>query len=208
MPDKSSRSPTPTSATTARRRSTTRAAGRSVAASSCVTSTTGRAAGAPRRASTHSSSATASRASPVSTPAASLATSAIRARCPARSAPRARRSSLAAAKGEPGTDGVDLVATVTCAEPYVVGSGPYRVVAYDYGIKATMLRHLERVRNRRGRPGFDAGERGARPEARRRVPVERSRRPHGGRRSDRQHRAVARRGARSSVSASGISCWG
>jgi len=49
---------------------------------------------------------------------------------------------LAAAKSEPGTDGIDLVATVTCSEPYVVGSGPYRVVAYDYGIKATMLRHL------------------------------------------------------------------
>ncbi len=49
---------------------------------------------------------------------------------------------LAAAKAEPGTDGIDLVATVTCAEPYVVGSGRYRVVAYDYGIKATILRHL------------------------------------------------------------------
>ena len=52
---------------------------------------------------------------------------------------------LAAAKSEPGTDGIDLVATVTCAEPYVVGSGPYRVVAYDYGIKATMLRHLSEL---------------------------------------------------------------
>ena len=31
---------------------------------------------------------------------------------------------LAAAKEEPGTDGVDLVATVTTAEPYTVGTGP------------------------------------------------------------------------------------
>jgi carbamoyl-phosphate synthase small subunit len=49
---------------------------------------------------------------------------------------------LAAAKAEPGTDGVDLVAQVSCTEPYTVGHGPRRVVAYDYGIKATMLRHL------------------------------------------------------------------
>ncbi|HTN81837.1 MAG TPA: glutamine-hydrolyzing carbamoyl-phosphate synthase small subunit [Acidimicrobiales bacterium] len=49
---------------------------------------------------------------------------------------------LAAAKAEPGTDGLDLVAEVTCAAPYSFGSGPFRVVAYDFGIKATMLRHL------------------------------------------------------------------
>jgi carbamoyl-phosphate synthase small subunit len=48
----------------------------------------------------------------------------------------------AAALAEPGTDGVDLVAEVTTAAPYTVGSGPYRVVAYDFGIKSTMLRHL------------------------------------------------------------------
>ena len=49
---------------------------------------------------------------------------------------------LAAARAEPGTDGVDLVAEVTCAQPYTVGDGPWRVVAYDFGIKTTMLRHL------------------------------------------------------------------
>ncbi|HMK12665.1 MAG TPA: glutamine-hydrolyzing carbamoyl-phosphate synthase small subunit [Acidimicrobiales bacterium] len=49
---------------------------------------------------------------------------------------------LAAAEAEPGTDGIDLVAEVTCAQPYTFGSGPFRVVAYDFGIKATMLRHL------------------------------------------------------------------
>ncbi len=48
----------------------------------------------------------------------------------------------AAAAAEPGTDGVDLVVGVTTPEPYTVGSGPFRVVAYDFGIKTTILRHL------------------------------------------------------------------
>jgi carbamoyl-phosphate synthase small subunit len=50
----------------------------------------------------------------------------------------------AAAAAEPGTDGVDLVTTVTCAEPYAVArrGGDRRLVAYDYGIKRTILRHL------------------------------------------------------------------
>ena len=51
----------------------------------------------------------------------------------------------AAAAAEPGTDGVDLVASVTCTEPYTVGDGPLHVVAYDYGIKRTILRHLGRI---------------------------------------------------------------
>ena len=51
----------------------------------------------------------------------------------------------AAAAAEPGTEGIDLVATVTCAEPYTSGSGPRRVVAYDYGIKRTILRHLGEI---------------------------------------------------------------
>jgi len=43
-----------------------------------------------------------------------------------------------------GTDGIDLVAEVTTRTPYGVGSddAPFRVVAYDYGIKATILRRL------------------------------------------------------------------
>ena len=49
---------------------------------------------------------------------------------------------LAAAKGEPGTDGCDLVSQVTTPEPFTVGSGPLRVVVYDFGVKATMLRCL------------------------------------------------------------------
>jgi carbamoyl-phosphate synthase small subunit len=50
----------------------------------------------------------------------------------------------AAAAGAPSTDGVDLVAAVTTGEPYVVGSddAPFHVVAYDFGIKRTILRHL------------------------------------------------------------------
>src|SRR5262249_5828125 len=50
-----------------------------------------------------------------------------------------------AAADEPGTNGIDLVTTVTTAESYIVGSGPRRVVAYDLGIKATILRHLGEI---------------------------------------------------------------
>ena len=52
---------------------------------------------------------------------------------------------VAAAKAESGTDGVDLVSTVTTPERYVVGHGPRKVVAYDLGVKATMLRHLGEI---------------------------------------------------------------
>lgn len=48
-----------------------------------------------------------------------------------------------AAEREPGTDGVDLVAEVSTTTPYRIGSdGEFRVVAYDFGIKTTILRHL------------------------------------------------------------------
>ncbi|MGA1569218.1 MAG: carbamoyl-phosphate synthase domain-containing protein, partial [Ilumatobacteraceae bacterium] len=50
----------------------------------------------------------------------------------------------AVAAGEPGTGGVDLVARVTCDSPYTFGEGPRRVVAYDFGIKTTILRSLAR----------------------------------------------------------------
>ena len=49
---------------------------------------------------------------------------------------------LAAARAEPGTSGVDLVSEVTTDRPYTVGRGPRRVVAYDLGIKTTILRCL------------------------------------------------------------------
>jgi carbamoyl-phosphate synthase small subunit len=50
---------------------------------------------------------------------------------------------LAAAQAEPGTDGVDLVAQVTTEQPYRLADGDRPlVVAYDFGIKRTILRHL------------------------------------------------------------------
>ena len=50
---------------------------------------------------------------------------------------------LAAAQAEPGTDGVDLVAQVTTGVPYELRDGARPlVVAYDFGIKRTILRHL------------------------------------------------------------------
>ena len=50
----------------------------------------------------------------------------------------------AAAARTVGTDGIDLVAQVTVERPYVIGDAdaPFSVVAYDYGIKRTILRHL------------------------------------------------------------------
>jgi carbamoyl-phosphate synthase small subunit len=56
----------------------------------------------------------------------------------------------AAATAERGTDGVDLVAQVTTAEPYTVSNsgsrGPARtIVAYDFGIKHTIIRQLARL---------------------------------------------------------------
>jgi carbamoyl-phosphate synthase small subunit len=52
----------------------------------------------------------------------------------------------AAATAEPGTDGVDLAAFVTTAKPYLVAAldaaNTTRIVAFDFGIKITILRHL------------------------------------------------------------------
>jgi carbamoyl-phosphate synthase small subunit len=50
----------------------------------------------------------------------------------------------AVAADAPGTEGVDLVAEVTTDVAYVVGDpdAPFSVVAYDYGIKRTILRRL------------------------------------------------------------------
>ncbi len=52
---------------------------------------------------------------------------------------------LAAARAEPGTTGVDLVSTVSTDQPYYVAGGPLRVVAYDFGIKTTILKHLAQI---------------------------------------------------------------
>jgi carbamoyl-phosphate synthase small subunit len=50
-----------------------------------------------------------------------------------------------AAADAPATDGRDLVSTVTTPAPYTRGRGPYRVVAYDFGVKEAMLRQLGRL---------------------------------------------------------------
>jgi carbamoyl-phosphate synthase small subunit len=47
-----------------------------------------------------------------------------------------------AARSAPSTDGRDLVSTVTTRTVLTRGTGPYRVVAYDFGIKEAMLRQL------------------------------------------------------------------
>jgi len=47
-----------------------------------------------------------------------------------------------AAASAPTTDGRDLVSAVSTAAPYQRGDGPYRVVAYDFGVKEAMLRQL------------------------------------------------------------------
>lgn len=55
----------------------------------------------------------------------------------------AGESALRRAAGEAlPTDGLDLVSEVTTAEPYQRGEGRWRVVAYDFGVKETMLRQL------------------------------------------------------------------
>jgi carbamoyl-phosphate synthase small subunit len=49
---------------------------------------------------------------------------------------------VAAAAAAPPTDGRDLVSTVTTSAAFTRGTGPYRVVAFDFGVKEAMLRQL------------------------------------------------------------------
>ena len=56
--------------------------------------------------------------------------------------PAAESELRAAAAAAPPTDEQDLVSAVTTASPFTRGSGPYRVVAYDFGVKEAMLRQL------------------------------------------------------------------
>ena len=51
---------------------------------------------------------------------------------------------LAAARAEPGTEGIDLVATVTTPERYRIGGGPLNVVALDFGMKTAIGEQLAR----------------------------------------------------------------
>ncbi len=51
----------------------------------------------------------------------------------------------AAASIEPGTDGIDLVATVSTTDSYMAGSGERRIVALDFGIKKNIVEQLSRL---------------------------------------------------------------
>ena len=104
----------------------------------------------------------------------------------------------AAALAEPGTDGVDLVATVTTAQPYTVpatgGSGrcpaPHRRLRLRHQADDRAPPH--QTRDRRRRAGDDSGRRGAGPRARRHLLVQRAGRSGLRRRCRRHHRRVAR----------------
>jgi carbamoyl-phosphate synthase small subunit len=65
---------------------------------------------------------------------------------------------LGAARAEPPTQGRDLVAEVTCASPYSYGDGPFKVVAYDYGIKRNILRSLATIATVRVVPAHTPAE--------------------------------------------------
>jgi carbamoyl-phosphate synthase small subunit len=52
---------------------------------------------------------------------------------------------LKSAQSEKGTAGVDLVSQVTTQSPYEVGNGKYKVVAYDFGIKSTIVNCLAEI---------------------------------------------------------------
>jgi len=52
---------------------------------------------------------------------------------------------LSIARTEVGTSGVDLVGQVTTTKPYDVGSGRFKVVAFDFGIKSTILACLAEI---------------------------------------------------------------
>lgn len=50
-----------------------------------------------------------------------------------------------AAQNDKGTSGIDLVSLVTTDKPYSYGSGKFSVVAYDFGIKSTILSCLSEI---------------------------------------------------------------
>ncbi len=52
------------------------------------------------------------------------------------------KKAAAAAKS---TDGIDLVDTVTCDEQYTVGEGRRTIVAYDFGIKRSIINQLTKL---------------------------------------------------------------
>ncbi|MFZ9273609.1 MAG: glutamine-hydrolyzing carbamoyl-phosphate synthase small subunit [Ilumatobacteraceae bacterium] len=65
---------------------------------------------------------------------------------------------LSIARAEVGTSGVDLVAQVTTPKPYDVGSGRFKVVAFDFGIKSTILSCLSEIATVRVVPASTTAE--------------------------------------------------
>lgn len=65
---------------------------------------------------------------------------------------------LKSAQSEKGTAGVDLVSQVTTQSAYEMGSGKYKVVAYDFGIKSTIVRCLAEIATVRVVPAHTSAE--------------------------------------------------
>jgi carbamoyl-phosphate synthase small subunit len=65
---------------------------------------------------------------------------------------------LQSAQSEKGTGGVDLVSQVTTQSAYGMGSGKYKVVAYDFGIKSTIVRCLAEIATVRVVPAHTSAE--------------------------------------------------
>lgn len=65
---------------------------------------------------------------------------------------------LQSARSEKGTAGVDLVSQVTTQSAYEIGSGKYKVVAYDFGIKSTIVNCLAEIATVRVVPAHTTAE--------------------------------------------------
>ena len=115
-----------------------------------------------------------------------------------------------AAAAETGTDGIDLVADVTCESPYTVAadvrSRRRRIVAFDFGIKRTMLRHLAGLGTVEVVPARTTAAEVLASNPDGVFLSERSGRSGHGRLRHRHHRRAARSRYRSSASASVINC--
>ena len=75
-----------------------------------------------------------------------------------------KKTLLAAAEKEPGTSNTDLVSEVTCSEPYFVpsskdnGTNNKKIVALDFGIKRTILKHLSKIGDVQVVPAWTSAE--------------------------------------------------
>ena len=121
---------------------------------------------------------------------------------------RRGRRSRRRRRAEPGTDGIDLVAEVTTAEPYTGRRRPaarrrLRLRHQD----ARILRHLGELATVEVVPASTPAAEVLARKPRRRVPVQRARRPRRGHLRHRRHRAACSARCRCSASASATSCW-